>query len=72
MHTILCEYLEREMNDKANRKAVRTKCEDLLERLRDPKFLLYLFQICMEVKMKCVSWVKNSMATGEKFRITVI
>ena len=27
----------------ANRRAVRTKCEDLKERLQDPKLLLYLF-----------------------------
>lgn len=59
LHTILCEYFERETNDKANRKAVRTKCEDLLERLRDPKFLLYLYflqaylPLLSEVNVKC-------------------
>lgn len=42
-HTVLCEYFERKMHDKANRRLVRIKCEDLLTRLRDPKFLLYVF-----------------------------
>lgn len=59
LHTVLCEYFEREMNDKANRKAVRTKCEDLLERLRDPKFLLYLLflqaylPLLSEINVQC-------------------
>ena len=43
LHPTLCSYFEQEAHDMANRRAVRTKCEDLKERLQDPKLLLYLF-----------------------------
>ena len=43
LNPILCAYFQQEVHDMANRAVVRKKCEDLKERLQDPKILLYLF-----------------------------
>ena len=43
LHPILCAYFQQEVHDMANHAVVRKKCEDLKERLQDPKILLYLF-----------------------------
>ena len=43
LHSILCTNFENEACDKANRAAVRRKCNDLKERLQDPSNLLYLY-----------------------------
>lgn len=43
LHSVLCEYFEEQAHDMTNRKIVRTKCENLLARLQDPEFMLYLF-----------------------------